>query len=115
MEMSRAYFEATLKYFESKAFAIQCTSETKEQDGQLFFTRMRADCILDDHCSFVFESLIYPDGHEEFFLEIKRMGRMRSFSFPLDSWKYHANRVEFKYRDDPATGLGLSLTIDLLN
>jgi hypothetical protein len=113
MDMNLAYYEATLVHLASKGFVIQSKSDDHHNSGQLVFHRKTARCDHPDDCSLSFEALSYPDGHDDFYLEIIKMGRMRSFSFPLDSWKYHANRIEFKYRDDPETGLGLALTIDL--
>ncbi len=108
-----AYFEATLTHLQSKGINIELKLDEHQDQGSRVFTRKRADCKLGDDCSFVLEALQYEDGHEDFFLELLKIGRIRSFSFPLDSWKYHPSRIEFKYRDDPATGLGLALTLDL--
>lgn len=113
MEMNLAYFEATLAHLQSKGMAVSAKVDEQQTHDTKVFTRKSARCQMGDECSFTFEALSYSDGHVDFFLEIIRIGRMRSFSFPLDSWKYHPNRIEFKYRDDPATGLGLALTLDL--
>ena len=113
MDMNLAYFDATLKHLESKGFLIQTKLDEHRPNGELVFQRKTAQCNLGDDCSFSFEALSYPHGHDVFYLEIIKMGRMRSFSFPLDSWKYHPARIEFKYRDDPESGLGLALTLDL--
>jgi hypothetical protein len=113
MEMNLAYYEATLAHLQSKGFTIEALLDVKQSQGELVFNRKRVDCRLGDDCQLAFEALSYSDGHVDFYLEIIQMGRMKSFSFPLDSWKYHPNRIEFKYRDDPATGLGLAITLDL--
>lgn len=113
MEMNTAYFEATLKHLQGKGFAVDVQFDEQQDQGRRVFARRRANCQLDGDCNFILEALVYEDGHEDFFLELLKIARVRSFSFPLDSWKYHANRIEFKYRDDPATGLGLALTLDL--
>jgi hypothetical protein len=113
VEMNLAYFEATLVHLQTKGFVIQTQSDDHEQQGNLVFRRTTARCERGSDCCLSFETLSYANGDERFYLEIVKMGRMRGFSFPLDSWKYHANRIEFKYRDDPETGLGLALTIDL--
>jgi hypothetical protein len=113
MEMNLAYFDATIKHLESKGFSIQITADEHRTGDELVFQRKSARCDLGDDCSLSFEALAYSNGHENFYLEIIKMGRMRGFSFPLDSWKYHPNRIEFKYRDDPESGLGLALTLDL--
>jgi hypothetical protein len=112
MEMSKAYFEATLQHLQSKGFSIEPAQDEHFDQDRLVFSRVRAVCVLDPQCQFAFEALSYADGHETFFLELLKIGRARSFSFPLDSWKYHPKRIEFKYRDDPETGLGLAITID---
>jgi hypothetical protein len=113
MEMTKAYYEATLNHLQSKGFTVQSVIDEHIEKDAVVFNRQRSSCQLDEHCQFVFEAIFYTDGHHDFFLEIVKLGRGRSFSFPLDSWKYHANRIEFKYRDDPETGLGLAITIDL--
>lgn len=112
MEMTKAYYEATLHHLQVKGFTVESVFDEQREKDSLIFDRQRAQCQLDEHCRFIFEAIFYPEGHDDFFLEIIQLGRARSFSFPLDSWKYHANRIEFKYRDDPATGLGLAITID---
>jgi hypothetical protein len=113
MEMNTAYFEATLKFLETKGYVLKQQLDEYVEEQGVVFSRVRVDCHFADDCRFIFEMLLYAQGHEDFFLEILKIGRMRSFSFPLDSWKYHPNRIEFKFRDDPATGLGLALTLDL--
>jgi hypothetical protein len=113
MEMNLAYFEATLSHLQAKGFTVQSHSDAHEQQGDLVYHRKTARCELGSECCLSFEALTYSNGDERFYLEIVKVGRMRGFSFPLDSWKYHANRIEFKYRDDPETGLGLALTLDL--
>lgn len=113
MEMNTAYFEATLNFLETKGYALKKQLDEHIEEQGVVFSRVRVDCHLADDCRFIFEMLRYTQGQEDFFLEILKIGRMRSFSFPLDSWKYHPNRIEFKFRDDPATGLGLALTLDL--
>lgn len=108
-----AYFEATLKHLESKGFAVEASSDDHRENDALVFRRKTAHCVLADDCKFSFEALAYATGNTVFYLELLKVGRVRSFSFPLDSWKFHPNRIEFKYRDDPETGLGLALTFDL--
>jgi hypothetical protein len=113
MEMNLAYYEATIAHLQSKGFVIESKHDVQQAQGELAFDRTSNACTKGEDCCFSFEALSYPDGREDFYLEIQKVGRMRSFSFPLDSWKYHPNRIEFKYRDDPATGLGLAITLDL--
>jgi hypothetical protein len=113
MEMNMAYYEATLDYFRKKQFSVDITEDTHAPNGDVVFHRKRAQCRLDDECAFIFEVLSYSTGRLDFYLELLKVGRVRSFSFPLDSWKFHPNRIEFKYRDDPETGLGLALTFDM--
>jgi hypothetical protein len=113
MEMTKAYYEATLDHLQAKGFTVESVFDEQREKDSLVFHRQRATCQLDAHCRFIFEAIFYTQGQEDFFLEILQLGRARSFSFPLDSWKYHANRIEFKYRDDPETGLGLAITLDL--
>jgi len=113
MEMNLDYFEATLSHLQSKGFTVRIELDDHCANGELVFSRKRARCDLDETCRLSLEALSYLNGREDFFLEIIKMGRMRSFSFPLDSWKFHADRIEFKFRDDPETGLGLALTVDL--
>jgi hypothetical protein len=54
-----------------------------------------------------------PGEHERYFLEIIRFHGLRSFSFPLDSWKFKGTSLELKYYALPDSGLGLALTLDL--
>jgi hypothetical protein len=113
MEMNMAYFRATLERMSGAGFEVATESDTHTDQGSLVFTRTKALCSKGEACRLNFESLEYAAGQVDFYLEILAMGRMRSFSFPLDSWKHHADRIEFKYRADPQTGLGLALTMSL--
>jgi hypothetical protein len=113
MEMNLAYFEATLNHLKKSKFSVETVDDFHQKNNELIFERKKALCRLGDECAFDFEALQYRNGRLDFYLQILKIGRVKSFSFPLDSWKYHANRIEFKYRDDPQTGLGLALTIDL--
>jgi len=114
MEMSVAYFDATLLHLQSKGVAVKEKLDRHEAAGVLVFERKTAHCSFCSDDVLILEALSYAAGQQVFYLEIVKCGRMKSFSFPLDSWKFHADRIEFKFRDDPETGLGLALTLDLL-
>ena len=61
----------------------------------------------------VLEVWAYADGDVRYYLAILRFHGLSSTSFRLDSWKHHADRVEFKFYALAGTGMGLSLVLSL--
>lgn len=112
MEMSGAYLRQTVAHLKSSGYSVTESEDSRERSGQLVFDRTKFICQKDEN-SLVLELIQYPDGKEAYYLEIQRMGSIRSTSFPLDSWKFRSQLVEFKYYIEPRTGLGLSFTLDL--
>lgn len=113
MQMSAAYMAQTMVHLRSAGFGVTELDAPKLRDEQLVFQRTRYTCRRPPDVDLVIEVITYPDGKEAYFLEIRKMGPMRCFSFPLDSWKFRTMAIEFKYSLDPATGLGLSFVLDL--
>jgi len=114
MEMSADYMAETVEHMQRFGYSVTEAKDTNERDGQLVFNRTKYSCQSAE-AELVLEVLCYADGREAYFMEIVRMGAMSSFSFPLDSWKFRPETVEFKYYVHPATGLGLSFLINLGN
>lgn len=112
MEMSGAYLRQTVEHLRNAGYAVVESEDSRERTGELVFDRTKFQCQKDEN-AFVLELIQYPDGKEAYYLEILRMGSIRSTSFPLDSWKFRPQLVEFKYYIEPRTGLGLSFTLDL--
>lgn len=114
MEMSSAYLRQTVDHLQQVGYDVEEHTEAKERSGQIVFDRTRFRCSKPaDQAEFILEVLTYPDGREAYYLELVAIGPMRSFSFPLDSWKFRPDSVEFKYYLHPETGLGLSFILSL--
>jgi len=77
------------------------------------FVRTRYDIRGGDREHLVLEALTYPDGDERYWLQLVSWHGLRSYPFPLDSWKHRDAFVEFKFHVEPVTGLGLSFFVDL--
>jgi len=105
MEMSADYMAQTVEHLQSHGYRVTEGKDKTDRDGQLVFNRTKYSCESAD-AELVLEVICYADGREAYFMEIVRMGAMSSFSFPLDSWKFRPETVEFKYYVHPETGLG---------
>lgn len=113
MQMSAAYMAQTVEHLRSAGFGVTEIDAPKLRDEQLVFQRSRYICCRPPDVDLVLEVITYPDGKETYFLEMRKVGPMRCFSFPLDSWKFRPMAIEFKYGIEPTSGLGLSFVLDL--
>lgn len=111
--MTAAYMAQTAAHLKAAGFELAQSEETRVRDGATVFHRTRYQCKREPDVDLVLEVLTYPDGRENYFLELLKVGPLQSFSFPLDSWKYRPDSVEFKYYINPESGLGLSFKLDL--
>ena len=108
MKMSIEYMQETAEAMKNAGFTL---IEDKKRYGvsgpesRLFRLSRGADDSL------VLEALPTVDGRTQFYLAIESYHGLQSPSFPLDSWKHHKDRFEFKYLADPSTGRGLSFVI----
>lgn len=109
MEMSPAYMAKTAAHLAAAGWTVAEETEERRRDGVLRFTARRWRVARGPDEVLVLESLTYPDGAHAYYLEIVAWHGLTCTSFPLDSWKHHADRVELKYYTHAATGLGLSL------
>jgi hypothetical protein len=114
MKMSALYMSQTADHLRSAGYTIEHTTEVKKTGESVAFERQRYRCCHGSDATFIMEALTYPDGIETYYMEITKIGSLRSFSFPLDSWKFRKSTVEFKYYIHPETGLGLSFILDLI-
>lgn len=93
-------------------FAVDSeTQDVADPAGTTQYVRHRFDLTRGTDQAILLECLVYPDGTETYWLQLRRMLAMRSFPFQLDSWKYHQDRVEFRYYARPD---GVALTFELL-
>lgn len=60
---------------------------------------------------FILEVISYPDSKARYFLKIEQYYGLSSYSFELDSWKYHLSHIEFRYYTNPETGGALTLKL----
>jgi hypothetical protein len=113
MEMTAAYMRKAAEFLVERGFSLaEERSELGEVEGgkcgSLRFVLTRGP---DEHL--VLELVEHPGEGERYFLELVRFHGLRSFSFPLDSWKFRGTSIELKYYALPDSGLGLALTLDL--
>jgi hypothetical protein len=113
MEMTAAYMRQAAEFLTSRGFALaEEHAELGEIDGAKC-TSTRFVLTRGAHEHLVLELVEHPKEEARYFLEITRFHGLRSFSFPLDSWKFRGASIEFKYYALPDSGLGLALTLDL--
>lgn len=112
MEMSNAYLTETVESLASKGFTRNSSDFKHQRDGELIYEGVRHVLQRPDE-QFALECLQYPDGTEQYFLEIVGFHGMMTYPFQLDSWKHRDNRVEFKFCAPQETGVGLSFILAL--
>lgn len=114
MEMSGSYLEETALFLETKGYAkvtensIYGAADDAEQAQCVRHTLRKGD---EEH--FILEVVTHPNSKDRYFLEIRKFHYLCSQSFPLDSWKFFPDRVEFKYYVQDVAGLGLSFILSL--
>jgi hypothetical protein len=113
MEMSPAYAAETAEALSQKGFSVMREPLPEDTDGVLVYEGDRYTFEAEGE-RLVLEVLTYvSDGEHAYFLEIADFHGLRTFSFPLDSWKHRDNRIEFKFVADPRTAMGLAFTVPL--
>ena len=108
MEMSIEYMQETAEAMKNAGFTLVEDENRYGESGPVgrLFRLKRGH-----QASFVLEALPTVDGRTQFYLAIESYHGLQSPSFPLDSWKHHKDRFEFKYLADLSTGRGLSFVI----
>jgi len=108
MEMSKQYMKKTAEHLKEKGYSLEEKVVPYGNDGA-----MGTQFVLqrEPKQHFILETLEYSKAAPAYFLEIVQFFGLTSFSFPLDSWKYFQDRVEFKYYVLDNTGIGLSFTL----
>jgi len=114
MEMSDAYLDETAVFLETKGY----TKVTENAFYGAADDAEQAQCVRHtlrkgDEEYFILEVVTHPNAKDRYFLEIIKFHSLRSQSFPLDSWKFFPDRVEFKYYVQDVAGLGLSFVLSL--
>lgn len=97
MEMSLAYMEETVAAMADHGFSVVGVADAFEKEGQVVYRRNRFELTRGVGEDLVLECLEYPDLRRTYWLELRRMGRIRANLFELDSWKHRADQVEFRY------------------
>jgi hypothetical protein len=110
MEMTCQYMNETAQAFRHAGFRLQEAEVHYGSDGHVG-RQFRLSRGL--HVSLVLEALETNHAGAQFYLSIVQYHGLSSPSFPLDSWKHHPDRVEFKYLADPSTGQGLTFVVPL--
>ncbi len=118
MKMSKKYMEETAVFISSRGYELkkendEMNSVQDDGQGEEIDGRVRFVLSSESQKEFILECVSYASGVENYFLEIKKYFQLRCFSFPLDSWKYFPDRVEFKFYAIDEPPLGLSFILDL--
>lgn len=111
MEMSVAYLADTVASMAENGWTLESDEEYVVVEGVLSSMITKHRLTQGEDRVLSIEAIAYADGTESYFMAIERYGYITSTSFPLDSWKYRDNRVEFKYYTHPETGLGISFIV----
>lgn len=112
MEMSHDYMRETVEVMGRAGFAVEHSESAEPDPAQPVYERAEYHLRRGDAEDLVLECLTYPDGVETYWLELRKLHTLRSYSFELDSWKYRDESVEFRYygrEDGPALTLILTL------
>ena len=116
MDMSAEYMSESVQAMASKGYQLTSSTEAHEPHDERIQTDThvlrRFDSTLKVEQELILESIKYRDQSERYYLEIKKYHGLRSFSFPLDSWRHFDDRIEFKYYVLTTSGLGLSFIVD---
>ena len=110
MEMSPRYLRETVEQITRHGWAVREEHWVDEVEGVLAYTGLRY--VLDRGPErLTLECLQYPGGAVDYYLALDQAGSWSARSYPLDSWKWRADRVEFKFGVDPQRSKGLALTL----
>lgn len=109
MEMTPAYMREAAEGMADKGFSLR--AHRREVDGQPDIVALAYELDRGDSESLVLECVEHPEAGARYFLEVRNFHGLRSFSFPLESWKLRDDRIEFKYYALDDTGRGLALTL----
>jgi hypothetical protein len=113
MDMTPKYLADAADAFVRHGFALTRTEAVLGQVEGRPCTSTKFELERGDAERLVLEVVDHPVEGHRYFMEIARFHGMRSFSFPLDSWKVRPTTIELKYYALADSGLGLSLTIDM--
>lgn len=97
MEMSLAYMQETVAAMTDHGFSFIPVADVFEKDGVLVYRRNRYELSRGAEEDLVMEYLEYPDGTRTYWLELRRMHKLKAHLFELDSWKHRPDQVEFRY------------------
>ncbi len=112
MEMSHEYMRETVRAMQVGGFELTSSGSSSPTGNGPGFEVSRYELVRGDAEDLVLECLEYSDGSETYWLELRKLHTISSFSFQLDSWKHRESQVEFRYypRDD---GVGLTFVLAL--
>ena len=113
MEMSARYMGEAARFLKSHGFALKEERTFVGEINGVKCLSIRFVLTRGSEEHLVLEVVEHPREGERYFMEIVRFHGLRSFSFPLDSWRFKAASIELKYYALPDSGLGLSLRLDL--
>ena len=111
MEMSVEYMKKAVELFQKHGFTAE--PSVRQIDGSPDIEATSYRLTRGEHEELVLEHVTYTEQPTAYYLQLVRFHGMRSFSFPLDSWKIREHSIELKYYALPDTGLALSITLEL--
>ncbi len=110
MEMTPEYAAETAEALSGFGYRCDINTEDRKKDGRLLFSATRYRLSAPNQF-LVLEVILYPDNEVRYYLEINQYHGLSCFSFELDSWKYRADFIEFRYYTHPETGSALTLKL----
>ncbi len=110
MKMTRAFLAETVEHLAERGLGAQSRQVSYGSSEEAMGTQYELSAR---DVQLVIEIVEHVDAEDRFFLEIANFHGMRSTSFPLDSWRYFDDRIEFKYYANTETGMGLSFVLAL--
>ncbi|MDH3226265.1 MAG: hypothetical protein OEM67_04150 [Thermoleophilia bacterium] len=112
MEMSHEYLRETVRVMQGSGFELASPASSSRSGGGPGYESSRYELTRGDAEHLVLECLEYPDASETYWLELRKVHTIRSFSFQLDSWKHGEAQVEFRYYPR-ADGVALTFVLAL--
>ncbi|MEL6341242.1 MAG: hypothetical protein AAFQ65_15160 [Myxococcota bacterium] len=109
MDMSHDYVRRTVEALSERGFSVDPREKRYESDEIEGPNSQCFDLRLGDAIHWTLETVFLGEGEERYFLEVHRYYGMRGYSYPLDSWKFFPDRIEFKYEVNPESSMGPSL------
>ena len=110
MEMSPEYLRKTAQHLQGQGYELS-EEEISYGDVAGGTCTGRRYALKRPATHLILEVVSHPQEGTRYFLELVQFHGLSITSFPLDSWKFFKDRVEFKFYALPENGLGLSFVL----